>query len=76
MSVPSLELVQENCRLVGVVFKTLLSAREVTGPDKSTQRFATVAMFLRSCVVQTLSRGDDPATRYMLARNTANVIKV
>ena len=50
---------------VSSVAKHTLSVREVwgstPGPVKSTQcrqRLATVAMFLRSCVAQVLSRGD------------------
>ena len=52
---------------VSSVAKRTLSVREVwgsiPGPVKSTQcrqRLATVATFLRSCVAQTLSRGDGP----------------
>ena len=37
---------------------------------------ATAAMFLRSCVVQTLSRGDGSATRYTLRRNAASIMKI
>ena len=50
-----------------VVAKRTLSVREVwgsiPGPVKSTQcrqRLATVATFIRSCVAQMLSRGDEP----------------
>ena len=52
---------------VSSVAKRMLSVREVLGsipgPVKSTQgrqRLATVATFLRSCVIQALSRGDGP----------------
>ena len=52
---------------VSSVAKRTLSVREVwgsiPGPVKSAQcrqRLATVAMFLRSCVAQALSRGDGP----------------
>ena len=58
----------QDCELVPAVSsvaKRTLSAREVwgsiPGPVKSAQcrqRLATVAMFLRSCVAQALSRGD------------------
>ena len=68
---------------VSSVAKRTLSVREVwgsiPGPVKSTQcrqRLATVATFLRSCLARALSRGDGPATRYTLRRNTASIMKV
>ena len=36
----------------------------------------TAAMFLRSCVVQGLNRGDGPTTRYMLRCNTTSIMKI
>ena len=45
------------------------------GPVKSAQcgqRLATAAMFLQSCVIQALSRGDGPATLYALRRNASS----
>ena len=36
----------------------------------------TVAMFLRSCVAQTLSRGDGSATRHTLWGSAATVMKI
>ena len=54
-------------RPVSLVAKHTLSEREVRGwttrPVKSAQcrqLLATAAMFLRSCVAQALSRGDEP----------------
>ena len=70
-------------RPVSSVAKRTLLVREVwdsiTGPVKlaqGRQRLATVATFLRSCVAQALSRGDGPATRYTLGRNTASIMMI
>ena len=40
------------------------------------QRFATAALLLRRCVAQTLSRGDGPAGRYALRRNSGSIMKI
>ena len=40
------------------------------------QRFATTTTFLRSCVAQDLSRGDEPATCYRLRRNNTSIMKI
>ena len=40
------------------------------------QRLATAATFLRSCVPFALSRGDGPATRCTIRRNTASIMKI
>ena len=41
--------------------------------EEYSQRLATAAMFLGSCVALALSRGDGSYTRYKLSRNTATI---
>ena len=40
------------------------------------QRLVTGATFHRNCIAQALSRGNGPATRYTLWRNTARIMKI
>ena len=52
------------------------SIREFVKSAQCRQRFATAATFLRSCVVQALSRGDGPVTCYTLRRHTASLMEI
>ena len=70
-------------RPVCSVVRTLLLVREVLGSNPGSVKSNTESPtarhrcdVFRNYVVQTLSRGDDPATRYTFRRNTASMMTI
>ena len=62
-------------RMVGEVVKDTAICSGGLGLDSRTQ-VATAALFLRSCVAQTLSHGDVSATPSTFRCNTASIMKI
>ena len=61
-------------RTLGVVIKDI--ANGARSLDSIPGQVKSDKAFLRSCVVQALSRGDGPASHYMLPRKAASIMKI